>query len=110
MIVGRPQSGTSTLVAELLRAGASYYSDQYAVLDREGRIILSHGRCGYAPARGQIRHGIGPKNCGRRPEHNPCRLDSSCFPTIGKSRPLLAPITASAAAAEVIANTVCAKR
>jgi hypothetical protein len=31
-------SGKSTLVAELLRAGATYYSDEYAVLDRHGRV------------------------------------------------------------------------
>ena len=31
-------SGKSTLVAELLRAGATYYSDEYAVIDRNGRV------------------------------------------------------------------------
>ena len=30
--------GTSTLVEALVRAGATYYSDQYAVLDRDGRV------------------------------------------------------------------------
>src|SRR5579875_1975372 len=38
VVCGGPQSGTSTLVAALLRAGASYYSDQYAVLDYDGRV------------------------------------------------------------------------
>lgn len=35
---GRTLSGKSTLVAELVRAGATYYSDEYAVLDAQGRV------------------------------------------------------------------------
>jgi hypothetical protein len=31
-------SGKSTLVSELVRAGATYYSDEYAVLDGRGRV------------------------------------------------------------------------
>jgi hypothetical protein len=38
VIPGRSYSGKSTLVAALLRAGASYYSDEYAVLDARGRV------------------------------------------------------------------------
>jgi hypothetical protein len=38
LIVGPPQSGTSTLVAALLRAGGLYYSDYYAVLDSDGLV------------------------------------------------------------------------
>src|SRR5579862_8798004 len=38
LIPGRSRSGKSTLVAELIRAGASYYSDEYAVLDADGRV------------------------------------------------------------------------
>lgn len=38
VIPGRSFSGKSTLVAELLRAGATYYSDEYAVFDRRGRV------------------------------------------------------------------------
>ena len=35
---GRSMSGKTTLVAELLRQGATYYSDEYAVFDREGAV------------------------------------------------------------------------
>ena len=35
---GRSFAGKSTLVARLLAAGASYYSDEYAVLDERGRV------------------------------------------------------------------------
>ena len=38
IIPGRSFSGKTTLVAELIRAGATYYSDEYAVLDSQGRV------------------------------------------------------------------------
>lgn len=38
VIPGRSYSGKSTLVAELIRAGATYYSDEYAVFDSRGRV------------------------------------------------------------------------
>jgi hypothetical protein len=38
VIPGRSTSGKSTLVAALVRAGATYYSDEYAVLDARGRV------------------------------------------------------------------------
>jgi len=38
LIPGRTFTGKSTLVAELVRAGATYYSDDYAVLDARGRV------------------------------------------------------------------------
>jgi hypothetical protein len=38
LIPGRTMSGKTTLTAELVRAGATYYSDEYAVLDPRGRV------------------------------------------------------------------------
>lgn len=38
VIPGRSFSGKSTLVSELVRAGATYYSDEYALLDLQGRV------------------------------------------------------------------------
>jgi len=38
IIPGRSFSGKSRLVAELVRAGATYYSDEYAVIDSSGRV------------------------------------------------------------------------
>ena len=40
LIPGRSFSGKSTLVEALVRAGASYYSDEFAVLDAKGAPIL----------------------------------------------------------------------
>lgn len=38
VIPGRSMSGKTSLVAELVRQGATYYSDEYAVLDTDGRV------------------------------------------------------------------------
>jgi hypothetical protein len=38
VIPGRSRSGKTTLVAALVRAGASYLSDEYAVVDARGRV------------------------------------------------------------------------
>ena len=38
LIPGRSRSGKTTLVAELVKAGAEYYSDEFAVLDLRGRV------------------------------------------------------------------------
>lgn len=38
VIPGKSFSGKTTLVRALLDAGATYYSDEYAVLDRRGRV------------------------------------------------------------------------
>lgn len=38
LIPGRSFAGKSTLVAALIRAGASYYSDEFAVIDEQGRV------------------------------------------------------------------------
>ncbi len=38
LLPGRSFAGKSTLVGALVRAGATYYSDEFAVLDGEGRV------------------------------------------------------------------------
>jgi len=38
LLPGRSLSGKTTLVTELLKAGAAFYSDEYAVLDLQGRV------------------------------------------------------------------------
>lgn len=35
---GKSRAGKSTLIAELVKAGASYFSDEFAVLDDKGRV------------------------------------------------------------------------
>jgi hypothetical protein len=38
VLPGRTMSGKSSLTAALVRAGATYYSDEYAVLDAQGQV------------------------------------------------------------------------
>src|SRR5215831_3669628 len=38
LIPGLSHSGKTTLVDQLVRAGATYYSDEYAVIDQRGRV------------------------------------------------------------------------
>jgi len=38
LLPGVPYAGKSSLVAELLRQGATYFSDEYALIDAEGRV------------------------------------------------------------------------
>jgi hypothetical protein len=38
LIPGRSLRGKTTLVAELVRAGATYYSDEFAVISRQGKV------------------------------------------------------------------------
>lgn len=39
VVPGRSRTGKTSLVAALVRAGADYYSDEYAVIDRLGRVL-----------------------------------------------------------------------
>lgn len=39
LIPGRSYSGKSTLVRELVKLGGRYFSDEYAVIDREGNVL-----------------------------------------------------------------------
>lgn len=55
VIPGRSHAGKSTLVRGLVHAGATYYSDEYAVLDRNGNVYpyqrrLSQREGPYGPA------------------------------------------------------------
>jgi hypothetical protein len=38
LLPGETHAGKSTLVSELVKAGATYYSDEYAVIDNSGRV------------------------------------------------------------------------
>lgn len=71
VLPGRSMSGKSTLVAALVRAGATYYSDEYAVLDARGRVHpyprpLRLRRAGRPPRRVDPVTGLGGRT-GRGP-------------------------------------------
>jgi hypothetical protein len=73
VIPGRSRSGKTTFVAELVKAGASYLSDEFAVLDSRGRVHpfakpLSIGASGCdRHARSQRAEKLGRARPGLRP-------------------------------------------
>jgi hypothetical protein len=64
--------GKTTLVAALVSRGAHYFSDEYALLDDEGRVhayprrmrVCDEERCGTVASRGQAREEIGGREIG----------------------------------------------
>lgn len=111
IIPGRSLSGKTTLVAELLRAGAEYYSDEYAVLDAAGRVHPY-------PRPLALREGDGLKQTRRHAEEFgasvgraplPVGLVVVCRHVRGAGwRPRR--LTPGEGVLEMLANTVCARR
>jgi hypothetical protein len=64
IIPGRTLSGKSSLVVEFLRAGACYYSDEYAVLDSKGRVYPFPRRLVTRDAEGRTTKEIDPQELG----------------------------------------------
>ena len=56
LLPGRSRSGKTTLVAELVRAGAEYLSDEFAVLDGSGRVHPFAKRLSFRGEGGCDRH------------------------------------------------------
>ena len=56
VVPGRTMSGKSSLTAALVRAGATYYSDEFAVLDRRGRVHPYPRPLSIRPYDGSARH------------------------------------------------------
>lgn len=63
LIPGRSHSGKSSLVAALVAAGATYYSDEYAVLDDAGFVHPFARPLGIRDATGRTRH-VEPSSIG----------------------------------------------
>ena len=71
VIPGRSFSGKSTLVAALLQAGATYYSDEFAVLDGRGYVhpFLARRSFPFADKRPPSRRAAAPRRTwGASPE------------------------------------------
>jgi hypothetical protein len=64
LVPGRSGTGKTTLVRALVEAGATYYSDEYAVLDREGRVHPYPRRPSVRVRAGKERHPV-PRRRGR---------------------------------------------
>jgi hypothetical protein len=66
LVPGRSGAGKTTLVRALVDAGATYYSDEYAVLDRQGRVHPYARRPSVRVRGGKERHPV-PRGRGRGP-------------------------------------------
>jgi hypothetical protein len=64
VLPGRSMAGKSTLVAALLRAGATYYSDEYAVLDGRGHVHPYARRLSMRQSEGKRPQRITPEELG----------------------------------------------
>ena len=64
LVPGRSGAGKTTLVRALVAAGATYYSDEYAVLDLEGRVHPYARRPSVRVRGGKERHPV-PRGRGR---------------------------------------------
>ncbi|HEV3115299.1 MAG TPA: hypothetical protein VGY99_32860 [Candidatus Binataceae bacterium] len=109
LIVGPPQSGTSTLVAALLRAGALYYSDHYAVLDSDG-LVHPYARplwlCTGSFAN-PLRHR--PEELGARTGTQALAVGAVVFARYRpQTQPRFMPLARSAVNGELTASAVCA--
>jgi hypothetical protein len=110
LIPGRSFSGKSTLTAELVRAGATYYSDEYAVLDTRGRVhpflkplSLRHG--------GVEQTDVPAEQLGGLPGDRPLPVGLivvSRFKPEARWRPQA--LSAGQGVLELLANTVAARR
>jgi hypothetical protein len=63
LLPGRTHAGKSTLVAALVRAGATYYSDEYALVTADGRVLPYPRDLSLRRARGPVR--VDPRRLGR---------------------------------------------
>ena len=105
LIPGPSFSGKSTLVSELVRAGAVYYSDEYAVLDGRGRVHAY-------PRPLVIRDGVPERGVSRLKKEKLKPLTvGTILVTRYKSGARWSPraLTPAQAALELLANTVAAR-
>jgi predicted 2-oxoglutarate/Fe(II)-dependent dioxygenase YbiX len=105
LVPGRSMTGKSTLVAALVRRGATYYSDEYAVLTEDGRV--------YPYARVPVFRdtpGTGPDAVGEAVGHEPLPV-SLIVSTAYSAGATWAPeiVRGTRAVLSVIDNTVLAR-
>jgi hypothetical protein len=112
VIPGRSGSGKSTLVRALVRAGATYYSDEFAVLDERGRVypypiplVIRRGQDGVPPVKCRVEELGGV--AGTRPLSVGLVLVTRYA---GHARFRPRPISAGRAVLELLGNTLPARR
>jgi len=110
VIPGRSHSGKTTLVKELIRAGATYYSDEYAVIDRRGRVHPYARRLGLREPNSPISKRMRAEDLGATVGEKPLRIGlvvSTTFAEGSLWRPRA--LTRGQGVLELLANTVSAR-
>ena len=110
VIPGMSFSGKSTLVAELLRAGATYYSDEYAVIDAHGCVHPYARDLRIRPAESARVERLRPEQFGASAGSTPLPVGlvvSTNFKEGARWRPR--ELTRGKAVLELLANTVSAR-
>lgn len=64
LLPGRSMAGKTTLVAALIKAGATYYSDEYAIIDKEGQVWPYPRFLSIRDEDGQHKHKCPPEELG----------------------------------------------
>lgn len=110
LIPGTSHSGKTTLVEKLIRAGATYYSDEYAVLDRRGRVHPYARPLALRISDLGDRKKITPEEIGAAMGFKPLRVGlvvSTSYKPGGRWRPRK--LTSGKGVLELLANTVSAR-
>jgi len=106
LVPGRSFSGKSTLVAALVKAGATYYSDEYAVLDRHGRVHPFPTPLSLRPSADGAPPDAAALRPGRRPLPVGLVLVTEYRPSV---RPRLRPLSRGQGVLALLAHTVPAR-
>jgi hypothetical protein len=110
VIPGRSHSGKTTLVKQLIQAGATYYSDEYAVLDSRGRVHPYARMLGLREPNAAISKRVRAEDLGARVGVKPLRVGlvvSTKFHAGAHWRPRQ--LSRGQAMLELLANTVSAR-
>ena len=110
LIPGLSYSGKTTLVSELIRAGATYYSDEYAVIDERGRVHAYPRALGVRSPSTAIAAKVEAKELGGEVGSKPLRaglIISTRFKESARWRPR--ELTRGKGVLEMLSNTVSAR-
>jgi len=110
LIPGLSHTGKTTLVHRLIRAGATYYSDEYAVLDERGHVHPYPRPLGMRSSKSSSAKKVMPEEIGAAVGLKPLRVGlviSTTYRDEGRWRPRR--LTRGKGVLELMANTVSAR-
>jgi hypothetical protein len=110
LIPGLSHSGKTTLVDQLIRAGATYYSDEYAVLDGRGRVHPYPRAMGMRSPNSGVSKKVRAEEIGAKVGSRPLRVGlvvSTKYKDGARWRPR--PVTRGRGVLELMSNTVSAR-